>query len=271
MGAPRGGVLRRRARRRLGISTTAAKSSSATPWSCGTGCRGCGRRSRSNGCRRGEPAWSPRSPSTPTPQCPARRGRATPRSPRSAGRSVPRSWTGSSPRTSSATTSPRRTQPRSGGRLPRTSSRATPASTTTTSTSPARCASRPSSTSPTPSISTGPSRTASLSRRHSASTESLDVRRAMALGDLARTQIALDLFAGVSGARSTQVDVCPLSREVVLLGHSTSSLDESASVFGPTDRLEEGQRLLLLVQVHGLVHATPAHSWASVTSISPSA
>ena len=43
------------------------RSSSATPSSCATDSRGCGRRSRPDGSRHGGPAWSRRSPSTPTP------------------------------------------------------------------------------------------------------------------------------------------------------------------------------------------------------------
>ena len=68
-----------------------------------------------------------------------------------------------------------------------------------TCTSPGPCTWRPSSTSPTPSTSTGPSPTAPRSQKALGSTASLDARRAKALGDLARTQTALDL-AGASGA-----------------------------------------------------------------------
>ena len=71
--------------------------------------------------------------------------------------------------------------------------RATSRSTTRTSTSTAPCGSRPRSTSPTDSTSTRRSPTAPRRRRRSARSESLDARRAKALGDLARTQTALDL------------------------------------------------------------------------------
>jgi len=77
---------------------------------------------------------------------------------------------------------------------------------------------------------------------------SLNARRAKALGDLARTQTALDLFAqGHAGAMSQ--DRLPASREVVLHAHFAASTEGGATVFGPTGRLEEGQRLILLDQL----------------------
>jgi hypothetical protein len=80
------------------------------------------------------------------------------------------------------------------------------------------------------------------------STESLDVRRAKALGALARTQTALELHAqGDRGSRDT--DGLPVAREVVLHAHFAAPTDGEATVFGPTGRLEEGQRLVLLDQV----------------------
>ena len=72
----------------------------------------------------------------------------------------------------------------------------------------------------------------------------LDARRSAALGDLARTQTALDL-AG-AGADPQHL---PAAREVVLHAHFDASLDGMATVFGPTGRMEEGQRLVLLDQV----------------------
>ncbi|MBD3927291.1 DUF222 domain-containing protein [Nocardioides cavernae] len=75
---------------------------------------------------------------------------------------------------------------------------------------------------------------------------SLDARRSAALGDLARTQTALDL-AG-SGADPQHL---PAAREVVLHAHFDASLDGLATVFGPTGRMEEGQRLVLLDQIRG--------------------
>ena len=77
---------------------------------------------------------------------------------------------------------------------------------------------------------------------------SLNARRAKALGDLARTQTALDLFTqGKVGVKDT--DGLPIAREVVLHAHFTATSDGEATVFGPTGRLEEGQRLVLLDQL----------------------
>ncbi|CAB4931163.1 unannotated protein [freshwater metagenome] len=96
------------------------------------------------------------------------------------------------------------------------------------------------------------------------SQESLDARRAKALGDLARTQIALDLHdsaggrvadesvggrvAGEERAGVSRPDL-PAAREVVLHAHFDASLSGDTTVFGSTGRLEEGQRLLLLEQL----------------------
>ncbi|HEX5917376.1 MAG TPA: DUF222 domain-containing protein [Nocardioides sp.] len=80
------------------------------------------------------------------------------------------------------------------------------------------------------------------------STESLDVRRAKALGDLARTQTALDLHSqGSDAARAA--DGLPIAREVVLHAHVDAGFSGDTTVFGPTGRLEEGQRLVLLDQI----------------------
>jgi hypothetical protein len=69
----------------------------------------------------------------------------------------------------------------------------------------------------------------------------LGARRSAALGDLARTQTAFDLHA--SGQGSTRdSDGLPVAREVVLHAHFNT-------VFGPTGRMEERQRLILLDQV----------------------
>jgi hypothetical protein len=76
------------------------------------------------------------------------------------------------------------------------------------------------------------------------STESLDVRRSKALGELARTQTALDLV-GPGADR----DRLPVAREVVLHAHFDASIVGEQTVFGPAGRLEEGQRLVLLDQV----------------------
>ena len=93
---------------------------------------------------------------------------------------------------------------------------------------------------------------------HSAATQkalgselSLNARRAKALGDLARTQTALDLFTqGHTGPTTAKdVDGLPVAREVVLYAHFDATTDSDVIVFGPTGRLEEGQRLLLLDQL----------------------
>ncbi len=84
----------------------------------------------------------------------------------------------------------------------------------------------------------------------------LDARRAKALGDLARTQTALDLHASGFEARSARTStsrrrdpILPVAREVVLHAHFDATIAGDATVFGPTGRLEEGQRLVLLDQL----------------------
>ena len=68
------------------------------------------------------------------------------------------------------------------------------------------------------------------------STETLDVRRAKALGDLARTQTALDLFSqGHTGA--TDQDGLPAAREVVVHAHFDATVVGEQTVFGPTGRI----------------------------------
>ncbi|MCP3421565.1 HNH endonuclease signature motif containing protein [Nocardioides pinisoli] len=93
------------------------------------------------------------------------------------------------------------------------------------------------------------------------STESLNVRRAKALGDLARTQTALDLHTQGTGTAATDTDTStdsdtgadpqrlPAAREVVLHVHVDATWSGDTTVFGPTGRLEEGQRLVLLDQI----------------------
>ncbi|MCF6376805.1 HNH endonuclease [Nocardioides KLBMP 9356] len=94
------------------------------------------------------------------------------------------------------------------------------------------------------------------------STDSLDVRRAKALGDLARTQTALDLdldldlAMGMGGgfearsARTSTTEGTDLSaaRELVLHVHFNASTVGERTVFGPTGRMEERHKLLLLDQ-----------------------
>jgi hypothetical protein len=88
------------------------------------------------------------------------------------------------------------------------------------------------------------------------SAESLDVRRAKALGDLARIQTALDLSAATANDTGTErkpADL-PAAREVVIHAHFDASTvgattEGPTTVFGPTGRMEEGQRLVLLDKV----------------------
>ncbi|WP_210649094.1 HNH endonuclease signature motif containing protein [Nocardioides sp. SYSU D00065] len=82
------------------------------------------------------------------------------------------------------------------------------------------------------------------------SAETLDARRAKALGDLARTQTALDLHTQ-GNAEARAADGLPVAREVVLHAHFDATACGDQTVFGPTGRMEEGQRLLLLDQVKG--------------------
>jgi hypothetical protein len=110
----------------------------------------------------------------------------------------------------------------------------------------------------------------------------LDARRAKALGELARTQTALDLAfqdGGVEGGgfeargvhpeeprneasrrartstpEGTDADAedrpnLPAAREVVIHAHFDASVVGERTVFGPTGRMENGQRLVLLDQV----------------------
>src|SRR5690349_7288885 len=76
----------------------------------------------------------------------------------------------------------------------------------------------------------------------------LGARRSAALGDLARTQTALDLHATGRGS-ARDVDGLPVAREVVLHAHFDAGFSGDRRVFGPTGRLEEGQRLVLLDQI----------------------
>jgi hypothetical protein len=87
---------------------------------------------------------------------------------------------------------------------------------------------------------------------------SLDARRAKALGDLARTQTAMDLAfqdgAGKGdgddeGTESDDQPNLPAAREVVIHAHFDASLSGEQTAFGPTGRMENGQRLVLLDQI----------------------
>jgi hypothetical protein len=92
---------------------------------------------------------------------------------------------------------------------------------------------------------------------------SLDARRAKALGELARTQTALDLLTGRPGTdrasgpdpdtrgqdRVNSSNELPAAREVVIHAHFDASMSGDATVFGPTGRVENGLRLVLLDQI----------------------
>ncbi|MCK9823349.1 13E12 repeat family protein [Nocardioides cavernae] len=82
------------------------------------------------------------------------------------------------------------------------------------------------------------------------STESLDVRRSKALGNLARAQTALDL-AGIGADPANHPANVPAAREVVIHAHFEATTVGETTVFGPTGRMENLQRLVLLEQVQG--------------------
>jgi hypothetical protein len=81
----------------------------------------------------------------------------------------------------------------------------------------------------------------------------LDARRAKALGDLARTQTALELLAGEPGPDRVSPDAdephLPAARQVVIHAHFDASFSGDTTVFGPTGRMENGQRHVLLEQI----------------------
>ena len=88
--------------------------------------------------------------------------------------------------------------------------------------------------------------TAPRCRRPSGATETLDVRRSKALGGLARTQTALDLAGAARETdRATAADCAGSRAPRPLRRHPRWPGDG----VGPTGRLEEGQRLVLLDQV----------------------
>jgi hypothetical protein len=80
---------------------------------------------------------------------------------------------------------------------------------------------------------------------------SLDARRAKALGELARTQTALDLAFQDGGVEETDDGEpnLPAAREVVIHAHFDASMSGEQTVFGPTGQMENGQRLFLLDQI----------------------
>jgi 5-methylcytosine-specific restriction endonuclease McrA len=84
---------------------------------------------------------------------------------------------------------------------------------------------------------------------------SLDARRAKALGELARTQTALDLafqdgaVKGDGDGDGESSDSLPAAREVVIHAHFDATFSGDTTVFGPTGRMENDQRLILLDQV----------------------
>ncbi|RYB93580.1 HNH endonuclease [Nocardioides oleivorans] len=81
------------------------------------------------------------------------------------------------------------------------------------------------------------------------STETLDVRRAKALGNLARTQTALDLIHTQGATSQENADGLPAARELVLHAHLDGTLTNAGTVFGPTGRTENRHKLLLLDQI----------------------
>ena len=96
------------------------------------------------------------------------------------------------------------------------------------------------------------------------SAESLDARRSIALGHLARHQLALDLYgAGAIGQTDppaesarlhtpddTTAPALPTARELVLHLHLAADvLGDGSLAIDPLGRMEEGQRLLLLDQI----------------------
>lgn len=83
------------------------------------------------------------------------------------------------------------------------------------------------------------------------SQESLDARRATALGHLARHQLALDLATGTGlttdpgSAQPASTDNLPAARALELHLHFKASLTDGLDI-DPFGRMDEGQRLLLL-------------------------
>ena len=205
------------------------------------------------GSRPGGPAPSPKPPSTPPPPSPVKPPPgSTPRSPPSQVGSGPRSSTGSSPRPSSATTSTHvdpAADPEDGWLHvdPRH---------VTVDTDDVHFAG---TMHVEADIDIADALDLDRALAHSAATQkalgselSLNARRAKALGDLARTQTALDLFEqGHTGSTTAgDPDGLPVARELVLHAHfAVESMADGQTVFGPTGRLEEGQRLVLLDQL----------------------
>jgi hypothetical protein len=83
------------------------------------------------------------------------------------------------------------------------------------------------------------------------STLPLDARRAKALGELARTQTALDVVLRDGCVEDAEADEpnLPAAREVVIHAHFDATFSGDVTVFGPTGRMENGQRLVLLDQI----------------------
>ena len=173
---------------------------------------------------------------SPAPHRRSRRGGSTARSPLSPAASGPRSSTGSSPRPSSATTSPPPILPPI--RRTATSSvdpRHVDGQHATTSTSPAPCTSRPSSTSPTPSTSTGPSPTAPHCRRHSGrpSRSTYAAPRPSATSPAPRPH---STCSSQGQPAAEDQDGLPPAREVVVHAHFDATTVGEQTVFGPTGR-----------------------------------
>ena len=169
-----------------------------------------------------------------------------------AGKIGPAQLDRSSRRPSSASTSPRRTGRRSGGRRLRVDPRhATVDKDDVHFAGTLRVEAE--STSPTASTSTAPSPTALRSRRRWGRTvPQRTTARPSATSPAPRPPSTS--CAGDSRRRGRRSTGLPAAREVVLHAHfAASDRRPATTVFGPTGRLEEGQRLILLDQVQGLV------------------
>ena len=246
-----GGVLRRRARHRpRHLQRCRRRSSSVTPSSSVTASPDSGQQVQSGDLS----AWRARLVAEATITLRLRSPRkqprgSTPRSRPSPGRSAPPSSTGSWPRPSSGSSSPsliRLLIPRTGGG---TSTPATRPWTRTTSTSPAPCTSRPTSTSPSarPRPGLGPRCCgAEVTRVRPDSSTSAGPRPSVT-SPAPRPRST----SSPRDSRGESQDGCLPHARSCSTPTSTPARAAGQTVFGPTGRLEEGQRLALLDQVQG--------------------
>ena len=139
-------------------------------------------------------------------------------------------------------------------------------STATRRTSPGPCTSRPRSTSPTPSTSTGPSpRVPRRARRSGPPCRSAPGGRWRWVTWPAPRPPS----TSPQPAAPMRHGHLPAAREVVLHAHFAATTDGQVTVFGPTGRLEEGQRLVLLDQVKAWCADRGPGSPSSPSSTSP--